>query len=97
MSDRQHGSLARHIASVMARHYGGATVTRGYGVWISDTHGAVCETVSIVRSHYGDDGAPDYAIGLARQICQDYAQECVAVEHDGALTLVDARDHAVLA
>lgn len=72
--------------------FGGFTAFVANGGWYSSQNGLIEEQIVVVQSYTDDNGMgkmPE-VLALAKEIAADMSQECVSVEHDGALTFVNA-------
>jgi hypothetical protein len=76
----------------MAGLFGGFTTLTGQGGWLSDTHGLIEETVTMVRSFTDEEGLK--RIGevkeLAKQMAIEMEQEAISVEVAGELNFITA-------
>jgi hypothetical protein len=82
----------RRTLERLSRLFGGATAINGQGGWMSETHGLIVEPVVIVYAYCDKAALENYladVIAYARNMGCKMGQECVAVEIDGILDLID--------
>lgn len=82
-----------HTARVFSALFGGATATTARGYWMSDKHGLIGETQTLVFSACTEADKEKHTarvIDTARALCRWMKQEAVTVEIDGVLQFVTA-------
>jgi len=91
-SAEQIGKWTQSAKILLANLFGGFTATTGQGGYVSQKHGLIEESVTIVASFTDENGLtkmPEIR-ALARQIANDMKQEAVSVEFAGTLELISA-------
>ncbi len=72
--------------------FGGATIRNVTGLWKSDEHGIVKESVTIIEANTPKTQVELLAIGIqwAQVVCTVLSQECVSLRVNGTLYLIDS-------
>ena len=81
----------KRAAALMSELFGGATIQPGRGAWVSDEHGLIMESTTVVYSFADSDGLErgvDALAQFALDMKNDLDQEAVSLEIDGALYLI---------
>lgn len=93
--------LQRRATATVARHFaawfGGFTVTRGRGGYVSADGKLITERVNLVTSYTGDHAHDADVTALAERIARRMGQESVAVEFEdtaGGMSFVTPRSAA---
>lgn len=86
----------REVLAALALLFGGATLIRGQGAWLLESGRLVTEDVSLCFSNTTPE---KLAINLptvhevAHQVRRNMAQEAVAIEVNGTMTILTAADY----
>lgn len=76
----------------LSEQFGGATAQAVTGAWVSDEHGIIKESTTVVyamASEITDDNMTQ-VVGLAIGLCEALSQEAVAIEVNGAMYFIEA-------
>jgi hypothetical protein len=79
--------FALQYLELFARKFGGATEYPSTGAWIDQSGNLVVEPISVIES-INDKVARNWLELIARKLCREAHQECVAIQIDGNLEFI---------
>ena len=85
-----HNQIVHDVAGKLSAEFGGATATKGTGFWLSDSHGLIEESVTIVTSYHDHDvkQAVAFITKIAQEIKAGYCQEAVTIETESGIDFI---------
>lgn len=84
--------IIRKIAGELSDKFGGASAYPIQGFWLSDVHGLIEESITVIKSYY-DDTIPsiealEFAHHIARGLKTELQQEAVTVETESGIDFI---------
>lgn len=77
------------VSSIFAKYFGGVTVVSAFGQWVDQTGQIISEPVNLVQSFATDNSHLADLLDLAAELRATYHQECIALQHNNDLYLVE--------